>query len=553
MKPGSGATSDSAHSGAASERPPGVASGQSTGVTQPFRRVLVANRGEIALRVIRTLHEAGVEAVAVYSDADAEARHVCAADQAVRIGPPAAADSYLRGDTIIDAALATQSDAIHPGYGFLSEQASFAAACRDAGVVFVGPAPETLADLGDKIAARRAAKAVGVPTVPGTFDALELTGMGGSNGMRAISAAAAEVGWPLLVKASAGGGGRGMRRVDDPKDLSDAVASASREAKAAFGDGTIYLERYIDMARHVEVQLLGDAAGGIAALGERDCSVQRRHQKLVEEAPAPGLTKSQRSHLHRLAVTVARTAGLRNAATAEFLLVPDGQLYFLEINARLQVEHGVTELVTGLDLVREQLWLAAGWPLSTAVLHAAERAAEPERHAIEMRISAEDPAGDFAPNPGTLTVWREPSGPGVRVDSGVAAGERITAEYDPLLAKILTVDLDRPAALARMRRALGELEIGGIRTTLPFHLWLLGQPDFIAGRVTTDLVARSWDPGQLWEEAAHLAAEALLHAHAESGMRAPLAKEVRPGARESLRRKQAWAMAARREAVQRWP
>ncbi|MGI8534460.1 MAG: biotin carboxylase N-terminal domain-containing protein, partial [Candidatus Limnocylindrales bacterium] len=328
------------------------------GMTVPFRRVLVANRGEIALRIVRTLQEAGVEAVAVYSDADSRARHVRAADHAVRIGPPPAAGSYLRVDNILDAARASQADAVHPGYGFLSEQAAFATACADAGMVFIGPSPETLAGLGDKIAARRSANASGVPVVPGTFEALELNGMDDAKGMDPLSTVAAGIGWPLLVKASAGGGGRGMRRVDDSKDFPAAVASAAREGKAAFGDGTIYLERYIEQARHVEVQLLGDSAGSIVALGERDCSVQRRHQKLVEEGPAPGLTEAQRERLHGLAVTVARSVGLQNAATAEFLLAPDGQLYFLEINARLQVEHGVTELVTGLDLVREQLWLA---------------------------------------------------------------------------------------------------------------------------------------------------------------------------------------------------
>ncbi|MBA2489755.1 MAG: hypothetical protein H0V36_10660, partial [Chloroflexi bacterium] len=403
-------------------------------MTVPFRRVLVANRGEIALRIVRTLQEAGVEAVAVYSDADSRARHVRAADHAVRIGPPPASESYLRVDNILDAARASQADAIHPGYGFLSEQAAFATACADAGMVFIGPSPETLAGLGDKIAARRSANESGVPVVPGTFEGLELNEMDDAKGMAPLSTVAAGVGWPLLVKASAGGGGRGMRRVDGPKDFPAAIASAAREGKAAFGDGTIYLERYIEQARHVEVQLLGDSAGSIVALGERDCSVQRRHQKLVEEGPAPGLTEAQRGRLHGLAVTVARSVGLQNAATAEFLVAPDGQLYFLEINARLQVEHGVTELVTGLDLVREQLWLAAGRPLSSAVVKAAQSAALPERHALEMRISAEDPAHDFAPAPGRLTVWREPSGPGVRVDSGVEEGDLITVEYDPLLA-----------------------------------------------------------------------------------------------------------------------
>ncbi len=473
----------------------------------PFRRLLVANRGEIAVRIFRTCRELGIETVAVYSDADAEALHVRLADQAVRVGPAPAPESYLRADVIVEAALASGAEAIHPGYGFLSEQAAFGTAVEAAGLVFVGPAPATLASLGDKLEARASATMAGVPIVPGMFESLP---MGDETAVERIEAAAAEIGFPLLIKAAAGGGGRGMRRVDDPADLASSVTAAARESEQAFGDGSVYLERLVEGGRHIEVQLLGDSAGAVVALGERDCSTQRRHQKLVEEAPAPGLTPSQRGELHELAVRVARTVGLRNAATAEFLHAPDGAFYFLEVNARLQVEHGVTELVTGLDLVREQLFIAAGRPLSAAVLAAAQRATSPDRHAIELRISAEDPARDFAPVPGRITRWREPGGPGVRMDSGLEQGWLVPAEYDPMLAKVLAVAPDRDLALARARRAVDEFETGGVQTTLPFHAWLLAHPEFTEGRLRTDMVARDWDPAPIRAAAAERAADAVV-------------------------------------------
>ncbi len=490
----------------------------------PFRRVLVANRGEIALRIIRACRELGVSPAAVYSDADVDARHVRAADIAVRIGPARAADSYLRADRIIEAALAVGAQAVHPGYGFLSEQAPFAIACAGAGLVFVGPEPRTLAALGDKLAARRAAREAGVPIAAGTFESVApedlvegpRTAGRGRRGAAArrriresLAEVAASIGYPLLVKASAGGGGRGMRLVQREAELPEAIAAAAREAQAAFGDGSVYLEHYVEGARHIEVQLLGDAHGTIVALGERDCSTQRRHQKLVEEAPAPGLSVERRRELHALAVTVARTVGLRNAATAEFLLSPDGRLFFLEVNARLQVEHGVSELVSGIDLVHEQLWIAAGRPLPENVLLAAVQVLEPRRHAIEVRISAEDPALDFAPIPGRLTRWREPGGPGVRIDSGVEEGAVISDSYDPLLAKLQVVGPDRASALARLRRALAEFEVGGIQTTLPFHRWLAEHPPFVEGNLRTDLVERDWRPEPLRAAAAARAAAAV--------------------------------------------
>jgi acetyl/propionyl-CoA carboxylase alpha subunit len=511
-------------------------------IDRPFRRVLIANRGEIALRIIRACHELGTEAIAVHSDADADARFVRAADQAIRIGPAPAAESYLLIDAIVDAARATGAEAIHPGYGFLSEREAFARAVEAAGIVFVGPSPETLAGLGDKLAARRAAREVGVPVVPGT---LEPAPVDRADAVDAIAAAADEIGWPLLIKAAAGGGGRGMRRVDHPRDLPTGLTSASREALAAFGDGAVYLERYVETARHVEVQLLGDMHGEIVALGERDCSVQRRHQKLVEEAPAPGLDRESRQRLHEMAVTLAKRVGLRNAATAEFLLGPDGHFWFLEVNARLQVEHGVTELVSDLDIVREQLWIACGRPLSDAVRDAAARAATPARHAIEVRVSAEDPARAFAPVPGRLTEWREPAGPGIRVDSGVERGSTIGGDYDPLLAKIMVVDEDRDRALARLRRALDEAVVGGVQTTLPFHRWLASHPAFIAGAPSTRFVDDEWRADGPAGEAADRAARVALGAH--------LANTPDSAPATPARVDDGWGAVARREAVDRWP
>jgi acetyl/propionyl-CoA carboxylase alpha subunit len=455
-----------------------------------FRRVLIANRGEIAVRIIRACRELGIEPVAVHSDVDADALHVRAADMSVRIGPASPAESYLAIDRIIDAARRSGAEAIHPGYGFLSERADFAEACEAADLIFIGPAPRTLAGLGDKLAARRSAREAGIDIVPGTFEPAPIDR---TDDLDAVIEAARRIGGPLLVKAAGGGGGRGMRRVDRPEDLPAALVHASHEARAAFGDGAVYLERYVEVARHVEVQLLGDAAGTIVALGERDCSVQRRHQKVVEESPAPGLTRGQRADLHARAVAIARAVGLRNAATAEFLLTPEGAFWFLEVNARLQVEHGITELVCGIDLVHEQIRIAAGVPLTEEVVAAAGRAADPERHAIEWRISAEDPARDFGPVPGTITTWIEPGGPGVRMDSGVAQGTHVPSEYDPLLAKLMVVAPDRDRALARSARALDELAVGGIQTTLPFHRWLVRHEPFRDARLRTDMVATDWD------------------------------------------------------------
>ena len=457
----------------------------------PFRRVLVANRGEIAVRIIRACHELGIEAVAVFSDADSDAPHVRAADVARRLGSAPAFDSYLRADRIVEAALELGVEAIHPGYGFLAEQAAFAAAVEDAGIVFVGPSSDTIGSLGDKLAARRLARDVDVPVVPGT---LEAAAIDRADAVPGLVAEAERLGFPMLVKAAAGGGGRGMRRVERAADLPAALVAGSAEAAATFGDGAVYLERELSPARHVEVQLIGDAQGTIVALGERDCSVQRRHQKLVEEAPAPGLEAGERAALHAAAVRLARAAGLVSAVTAEFLFDEHRRFWFLEVNTRLQVEHGVTELVAGVDIVQEQLWIAAGRPLSAEVLAAAKVAANPTRHAIEVRLSAEDPGAGFAPAPGRVGRWLPPTGAGIRVDSGIEPGSDVPADYDPLVAKVLAVGRSRAQAIERLAAALDMIEVTGIQTTLPFDRWLVRDPGFRSAGLSTGFVDERWQP-----------------------------------------------------------
>jgi len=511
---------------------------------RPFRRVLVANRGEIAVRIIRAARGLGMETVAVFSDADADSLHVHVADQAVRIGPSSPAESYLNVDALVDAARRTGVEAVHPGYGFLAERAEFAAACVEAGLVFVGPPATVIASLGDKIAARRVAAAVGVPAVPGTLDSLDLSR---PDGIDAIEAEAERIGFPLLVKAAAGGGGRGMRRVDRPDQLPAALAAGAAEAGSAFGDGSVYLERLLSPARHVEVQLLGDAMGTVIAIGERDCSLQRRHQKLVEEAPAPGLSPAQRRRLHEWAIRIGLAAGLQNAATCEFLLDRDGDMWFLEVNVRLQVEHGVTELVGGVDLVVEQFLLASGRPLSVAALAAAATATDPGAHAIEVRIGAEDPSADFAPTPGTIRRWVMPVGPGVRVDAGIEEGQAVAPMYDSLIAKIMVHGTDRDEALGRLRRALDDTEIAGLQTTLPFHRFVVRDADFLAGSVSTDWVADRWDGGTERDRARVDAVAAAAHlGPRRDGGRAT--KAAHPSGASTRRRE-----AVRQAAIDRWP
>ena len=435
-----------------------------------FSRVLVANRGEIAVRVIRALHELGTEAVAVYSTADRDALHVALADQAVCIGPPVAAESYLRIPSVIAAAETTGCEAVHPGYGFLSENPAFARACVESDLVFVGPTPEVMERLGDKAAAKDELRAAGVPLVPGTD---------GPASLAEIRVAASELGFPALIKAIAGGGGRGMRRVEGPEQLEEAYAAASAEADAAFGDGSLYLEKVVTPARHVEVQVLCDAEGGVLTLGERECSIQRRHQKLVEESPSAAVTPEIRDELESSVARACAAVGYLGAGTFEFLLGPDGAPSFIEVNCRLQVEHPVTELVTGIDLVRGQLRVAAGERLD--VVGRAER----RGHAIEIRINAEDPARGFAPSPGVVERFRPPLGPGVRVDTAIEDGLEIPPYYDSLIAKVIVLDEDRPAAIARAVRALEELEVEGIPTTRELALDVLRSDGFAAGDYST--------------------------------------------------------------------
>jgi acetyl/propionyl-CoA carboxylase alpha subunit len=452
--------------------------------------VLVANRGEIAVRVIRAIHELGAEAVAVFSEADRDALHVRLADFAYPIGPAPAAQSYLNGAAILEAARRGGAQAVHPGYGFLSENADFARECEGAGLVFVGPTPEALGLMGDKVAARRLAAAAGVPTVPGTAEPVEDA---------AALAAAGEIGFPLLIKAAAGGGGKGMRAVDQGDDLPAALAQARREAQSSFGDGRVYLEKAVQRPRHVEVQLFGDGTGRVLHLEERDCSLQRRFQKVVEEAPAPSFPEGVRTRLWEAAVGAAGAARYRGAGTIEFLYEPGSErFYFLEMNARLQVEHPVTEMVAGVDLVQAQLRLAAGAALEEALGGGGEEASRHSSrqrwHAVEARIMAEDPLNGWLPSTGTLGLVREPGGLGVRVDSACEPGQAVSVHYDPLLAKLICWGRSREEALARLRRALDEYVLTGVRSSLPFHRWLVRQPDFLAGDVSTAYIGERWEP-----------------------------------------------------------
>jgi acetyl-CoA carboxylase biotin carboxylase subunit len=438
-----------------------------------FARVLVANRGEIAVRVIRALHELGLEAVTVYSTADEDALHVRLADRAVKIGPPPAAQSYLSMPAIVAAAKTTGCDAVHPGYGFLSENADFVRACNDNDLVFIGPPADVMERMGDKAQAKAEMRAAGVPLVPGTEGAATL---------QEARLAADELGYPVLLKASAGGGGRGMRLVGGPEEIDDAFSRASGEAEAAFGDGTLYVEKAITPARHVEIQVLCDDHGNVLTCGERECSIQRRHQKLIEESPSPALDPEQREAMESAAERACAHIGYRNAGTFEFLVGPDGAFSFIELNARLQVEHPVTELVTSLDIVRTQIRIAAGEPLE----HGGR--ASRSGHAIEVRINAEDPRHDFRPSPGRLTRFRPPLGPGVRVDTFVEEGSAIPPYYDSLIAKLVVRDNSRHLAIERALRALGEFEIEGVPTTRDVLSEIVGSDEFRSGEYSTSFI-----------------------------------------------------------------
>lgn len=508
-----------------------------------FRRVLVANRGEIAVRVIRAIHELGAEAVAVFSDADRGARHVRMADHAVRLGPPPAAESYLDASKILDAARMTDADAIHPGYGFVSERGTFARACADAGIVFVGPSPDTLDVTGDKVAARALAMEAGARLVPGT--------PGPVDSEAAAIIAASRIGYPLLIKAAAGGGGKGMQVVREPHGFAEALASARRIALAAFGDGSVYLERLVERPRHIEVQIFGDGRGDVVAIGDRDCSIQRRYQKVVEEAPAPGLDPNVRERLHADAAAIGRAAGYAGAGTVEFLYDPVARdAYFLEVNARLQVEHPVTEMVCGVDLVHAQLRLAAGAPMREALAlagwHAVAPGTVPPLVAVEARICAEDPDADWAPSAGRLGVVREPSGPWVRVDSACEPGLEVGIDYDSLLAKVVAWGPTRQVALARLRRALDEYVVTGVATTLPLHRWIVRHPEFAAGEVSTAFLADHWRgvPDSEVAPAVASAAVSVVRATRESTLANRVPVPTGSGADVTP-----WLLAARREAI----
>jgi 3-methylcrotonyl-CoA carboxylase alpha subunit len=453
-------------------------------LTTPFEKVLIANRGEIAVRIARTCRAMGVRTVAVFSDADAHALHVRTCDEAIRIGPAPARESYLRADALIAAAASTGARAVHPGYGFLSENAAFAESCANAGLAFVGPPASAMVSMGNKIAAKRTADAAGVPTLPGY--------LGDDQSLEAFRAAAGQIGMPVLVKAAAGGGGKGMRIVRDTAELASAVEGARREAQAASGNGTLFLEKYLVSPRHIEIQVLADAHGGCIHLGERECSIQRRHQKILEETPSTAIDRALRAEMGAAAVRAAKAVGYVNAGTVEFMLDAHGAYYFLEMNTRLQVEHAITEAVTGVDLVREQLWIASGRPLSVS-----QDDVEPRGHAIEVRIYAEDAATGFLPSTGTLTRFVTPEGPGIRNDAGVVAGDVVTSDYDPMLAKLIVTDRTRDACIQRLTAALDAYRVGGVATNLPFLRWLVHEDDFLRGKTTTGFIEEHFTPAAL--------------------------------------------------------
>jgi acetyl-CoA/propionyl-CoA carboxylase, biotin carboxylase, biotin carboxyl carrier protein len=456
----------------------------------PFTKVLVANRGEIAIRICRTLRELEIASVAVYSEADRGSLHVSMADEAYLVGPGTPAESYLNQERILDAVRRAGAEAVHPGYGFLAENAAFARAVEAAGLTWIGPPPDAMELMGSKVAARETMSAAGVPIIPGTTEPAE-----SADEVRRLGD---ELGWPIAIKASAGGGGKGLKVVGSPDEVDRAFEAARREGQAYFSDAAVYVERYLEDPRHVEVQVLADAHGAVIQLGERDCTIQRRHQKLVEETPSPAVDDELRTEIGRIAVEAARAVGYRSAGTIEGLLSSEGEYFFLEMNTRLQVEHTVTELVTGLDLVREQMLIAAGEPLWLT-----QDEVRLNGHAIECRINAEDSSTGFLPSPGRITSYREPSGPGVRVDSGVTSGSEVVGLYDPLIAKLCAHGIDRDQARRRMLRALGEYEIGGVKTLVGFHRALLDHPCFSAGETCRGII-ESKELAENAEQLSHL-------------------------------------------------
>ena len=503
-----------------------------------IRRVLIANRGEIALRIIRACHDEGLEAVAVYSEADRQAPFVRAADSAVAIGPAAPAECYLRIDRLLGAARASGAQAIHPGYGFLSERAEFAKAVEDAGLIFVGPPSSAIAAMGDKTSARRLMQAAGVPIVPGALAAL-------ANPEEAFSVAEA-IGYPVLVKAAAGGGGKGMRVVHAAADLTAALEGASSEARKAFGDGSVYLEKFIQRPRHVEIQILADAETTIH-LGERECSIQRRHQKLVEESPSVAVDPALRERMGAAAVAAARAVGYRGAGTCEFLLDADGTFFFLEMNTRIQVEHPVTEEVYAVDLVREQLRIARGLPMTVR-----RGSLSPRGWSIECRITSEDPANGLLPSAGTIRWLRPPAGPGVRWESGIESGSDVTLHYDSMLAKLIVRGPTRARAMDTMRRALAELVVVGVATNVPFHRRLFDDPDFIAGDIDIHFLERRPDLLTLADDEAtiqRLAVTAALLEDERRRIRRPRQPAARGESREPPGASSRWLDVARRDGM----
>ncbi len=500
-----------------------------------FRKILIANRGEIAVRVMRACREMNIRTVAVFSKVDRKSLHVRYADEAYAIGPAPSTESYLRIDRILDAARRSGAEAVHPGYGFLAENPEFARACEDAGVVFIGPPVSAMELMGSKTAARHALIKAGLPVVPGADHNLE--------SFAEVARIAAEIGFPVMLKASAGGGGKGLRLVWKESDLKSAYGTARSEAQNAFNEASVYLEKYIEHPRHVEIQILGDRQGNLIHLGERECSLQRRHQKVVEECPSPAVDEDLRRQMGETAVRIGKLAGYWNAGTVEFLLDENGNYYFLEMNTRLQVEHPVTELVVGIDLVKEQIKIAAGGELAWKQEDVRLRGV-----AIECRIYAEDPANNFFPSPGLITRLQVPAGPGVRRDSGVYEGWRVPLEYDPLLSKLAVWAPDREAAIARLRRALGEYEIQGICTNIPFFRRIMEHPDFLAARLDTRFIDRVLAAGLMEDEPASEAEEhvamlaALLHVE-QHGEARPLRASAGQG----------WKQAGRRNLLNRQP
>ena len=502
-----------------------------------FRKVLIANRGEIAVRVMRACREMDIRTVAVYSDVDRKALHVRYADEAYHIGPALSTESYLRIDRMIEVARRSGAEAIHPGYGFLAENPDFARACADAGLVFIGPPVAAMELMGSKTASRRALMQAGLPVVPGTDRNLET--------LEEVERVAGEIGYPVMLKASAGGGGKGLRLVFAPEELASAYRNARSEAQNAFNDPAIYLEKYLERPRHIEIQILGDQHGNLIYLGERECSLQRRHQKVMEECPSPLVDDDLRHRMGKTAVRIGKLAGYFNAGTVEFLVNQKREFYFLEMNTRLQVEHPVTEMVMGIDMVKEQLRIAAGEPLRWRQEDVRLRGA-----ALECRIYAEDPANNFFPSPGLIQRLQAPRGPGIRSDSGVYEGWTVPLEYDPLLAKLVVWGNDRAEAVARLRRALSEYEVFGIKTTIPFFRRVVDHADFVAGRIDTGFIDRALAEGILSEDepSAELERVALLAAALDASRQWSRRSRPAPPARES-----AWKTAGRDALLNRWP